>query len=345
MDYSNLTLDNFYNLLFDEEDYICFGETLKSTKVDHHRFPYGRTRRWFTVNALDSKEDRKPTETYHNKNKPRRADCNVVKYRNIMIEMDSCSIPEQKVHIRESGMPYSTCVYSGGKSLHFIISLETPLETEEEYRCWWKAIFKIMSNRGAGLDKSTVNPSSFSRCPNSYREDKAQIQHLLKVNTRVKNDDMLAWFKGHGILPGDFKRQVVFEDVMNNVPKVDSNATDAERFEVVKRFMKNDPYVKGNINNWQFKAGCVCKAVGLREDIATEFIKEQFGPIDKRGAISSAYKKTVDVIRVKTTAEWLESKTEAEYKVYLAETKDLVPMTLAQYKVYAKTKWRLEGKK
>jgi phage gp16-like protein len=345
MDYSNLTLDNFYNLIFDEDDYICFGEKLSSTRVNHYRFPYGRTKSWFTVNPLDPKEDRNPTKEWHRKDRPRRADCNVVKYRNIMIEMDSCPIPEQKVHIRESQMPYSTCVYSGGKSLHFIISLVTPLETEIEYRCWWKAIFKIMANRGAGLDPSSQNPSSFTRCPNVYREDKGQIQHLLKINARVKNEDMIAWFKSQGVTPDDFKREAVYDSVRENVPHVDSNATDAERFEVVKRFMKDDPYVKGNMNNWQFKAGCVCKAVGLREDVATEFIRQQFGPIDKRGAIASAYQKQVNRIQVKTTAEWLEEKTTAEYETYLAETKDLIPMTLDQFKVYSKTKWRLTGKK
>ena len=33
MDYSELTLNDFYDLLFDADDYICFGETLKSTTV------------------------------------------------------------------------------------------------------------------------------------------------------------------------------------------------------------------------------------------------------------------------------------------------------------------------
>jgi hypothetical protein len=344
MDYSELTLDNFYNLLFDEEDHICFGERINSTGVSHHKFPYGRTRRWFTINALDSKEDRNPTESYHRKDRPRRADCNVVKFRNIMIEMDSCSIPEQKVYIKQSGLLYSTCVYSGGKSLHFVISLETPLQSEEEYRCWWKAIYKIMGDLGAGLDKSTVNPSSFSRCPNAYREDKDQTQHLLKINARIKNEDMMDWFESHGVLPSEFKRQVVYETVMNNVPGVASNATDAERFETAKRFMKGDQYVKGNMNNFQFKIACVCKAVGLREDVATELIRQHYGAIDKRGAIASAYKKQVNTIQVKTTAEWLEEKKGLEYNTYLKETQDLVPMTLNQYKVYSKTKWRIKGK-
>ena len=342
MDYSNLTLDNFYNLLFDEDDHTCFGGKLNSTGVNHYKFPYGRTLSWFTVNALDPKEDRRPTKSYHRKDRPRRADCNIIKFRNIMIEMDTCSIPEQKVYIKESRMPYSTCVYSAGKSLHFIIALETPLQTEEEYRCWWKAIDKIMKNLGAKIDPSSVNPSSFSRCPNAYREDK--IQHLLKINARIKNDDMLEWFKTHGVSPADFKRQVVYETVMNNVPGVASNATDAERFETAKRFMKGDQYVKGNMNNFQFKIACVCKAVGLRQDVATEFIRQHYGAIDKRGAISSAYERQVNAISVKTTAEWLEEKTVGEYKVYLGETEDTVPMTLEQFKVYSKTKWRIKGK-
>jgi hypothetical protein len=344
MDYSELTLNDFYDLLFDADDHICFGETLKSTAVNHHRWPHGRTRRWFTINALHPKEDRNPTEPYHAKGKPRRADCNIIKFRNIMIEMDSCSIPEQKVHIKQSKFPYSTCVYSGGKSLHFIVSLETPLESEEEYRCWWKAIYKIMGNLGASLDKSTVNPSSFSRCPNAYREDKGQIQHLLKVNERVKNEVMVDWFASHGVSPADFKRQIIFENIMGSVSGVASNATDAERFEVVKRFMKGDECVKGNMNNFQFKAACVCKAAGLTEAVATEFIRVNFGPIDKRGAIASAYKKTVDAIQVKTTAEWLEEKIVGEFKVYLSQTEDTKPMSLEQFKVYSKTKWRIKGK-
>jgi len=300
--------NQFYDLLFDEDDYTCFGGKLNSTRVNHYKFPYGRTLSWFTINALHPKEDRNPTEVYHRKDRPRRADCNVIKYRNIMIEMDSCSIPEQKVYIKQSRMPYSTCVYSAGKSLHFIISLETPLQSEEEYRCWWKAIDKIMKNLGAKIDPSSVNPSSFSRCPNAYREDKGQIQHLLKVNERVKNEVMVDWFASHGVSPDDFKRQAVYETVMNSAPLFDSKATDAERFEVVKRFMKDEPYVKGNINNWQFKAGCLGKAVGLSESVFTSFVRDQFGPIDRRGAISSAYKKQVDKIQVKTKAEWLEEK-------------------------------------
>lgn len=342
MDYSNLTLDNFYDLLFDPEDHTCFGGNVKSTGVYHYKIPYGRTLNYFTVNALHSTEDLNPTEPYHRKNRPRRADCNVMKYRNIMIEMDSCGIPEQKVHIRESKMPYSTCVYSGGKSLHFIIALETPLQSEEEYKCWWMAIDKIIKNLGAKIDPSSVNPSSFSRCPNVYRENKGQTQHLLKINTRIKNQVMEDWFESHGVLPSQFKRQAVYDTVMNNVFDLGTNATDSEKFETAKRFMKNEEYVKGNMNNFQFKIACVCKAVGLSESAATDFIRQHYGAIDKRGAISSAYKKQVHAIRVKTTEEWLEEKKAAEYNTYLQGTKDLVPMTFNQYKIYEKTKWRIK---
>jgi hypothetical protein len=88
----------------------------------------------------------------------------------------------------------------------------------------------------------------------------------------------------------------------------------------------------------------VCKAAGLTEGVATEFIRVNFGPIDKRGAIASAYKKTVDAIHVRTTAEWLEEKIVGEFKVYLSETEDTKPMSLEQFKVYSKTKWRIKGK-
>jgi hypothetical protein len=345
MDYSNLTLDGFYNLIFDPEDWTCFGNKVQETGVTPHNSPFGRTKKWFAINPLDSKFDRCPTEGWHKQDKPRRAKCNVTKFRNIMIEQDSCPIPDQKAHIKAVRFPYSTCVYSGGKSLHFIVSLETPLANETEYRCWWKAIFKIFSDNGASLDPATVNPACFSRCPNAFREDKGQTQHLLKLNSRVKNSDMMAWFASHGVNPSDFRPQVVYEDIAAADLRLPSTATDAQRFEVAKAFMKDDACVKGNINNFQFKIACVCKAVGLSETTATEFIRQHFGPIDKRGAISSAYTRSVVPIRVKTTEEWLEEKMAADYDAYLRETEDKTPMTLGEFKCYSKTKWRITKSK
>jgi hypothetical protein len=59
--------------------------------------------------------------------------------------------------------------------------------------------------------------------------------------------------------------------------------------------------------------------------VATDFIRQNYGAIDKRGAISSAYKKQVSTIQVKTTREWLAEKREEDNR-----TKNQIKADLAK---------------
>lgn len=113
---------------------------------------------------------------------------NIAEYRNILVEMDTGSIEEQWKHIEGSKLPWTTCVYSGGKSLHFIISVEDGLGTLEFYNKIALIICKAL-----GADTSTINPNRLSRLAGSVREDTGLEQELVEVRKSIRFADLLNW--------------------------------------------------------------------------------------------------------------------------------------------------------
>jgi len=102
----------FVDLLFDPGQKTCFSKDAKGTMV---REPKGQDL-FFCINALNPEEDTCPTEKYHRAGRPRRADGNVVCYRNFLVEIDTMPV-EQQMHYVKNRLPFTTAVYSGGKSL------------------------------------------------------------------------------------------------------------------------------------------------------------------------------------------------------------------------------------
>src|SRR4051812_31330148 len=104
----------FYEVLFDPGQSTCFTVSPRGTAVmpviPESERPRARYN-YFSINALDARADRDPSESYHAPNKPRRADHNVVCFRNILIEMDSGTLGEQLALLPSTGIPWSTCVW------------------------------------------------------------------------------------------------------------------------------------------------------------------------------------------------------------------------------------------
>jgi len=117
-----------------------------------------------------------------------RSDSNVNVYRNLIFECDSLPIEQQLDIIRQSELPFSTCVYSGNKSYHYIISLDTPLISEETYRLAWRRIYAKLElvagkSNSPVFDPSTKNPSRLSRFPFALRDEVEQS--LIECNGRI----------------------------------------------------------------------------------------------------------------------------------------------------------------
>ncbi len=171
---------DFIAVLFDADEQTCWGRTKFDTRVSPLVDDLAL---FFSINPL----------------KDRRLDINVTAYRSILIEIDTGTIEEQKKIIDQ--IPFSTLVFSGGKSLHAIISLEEPLKTREEYDDLVKAVYIKVPE----ADKTAKNPSRFSRVPEAVRENGVK-QDLIAVRNRVKNSTVYEWA---GVTPSTLGTRVL----------------------------------------------------------------------------------------------------------------------------------------
>lgn len=120
-----------------------------------------------------------------------RKDANVATFRNIVIELDKGTVEAQLAYIKHIELPHSTLTFSGGKSVHCIISLETPAADIAEYRRWVELAYTSYGQNK--LDSSCKNPSRLTRLAGAMRKDKKVVQTSLYVGHRIPNDTFFAW--------------------------------------------------------------------------------------------------------------------------------------------------------
>lgn len=157
-------MDNFIRTLFDKDEQTCFSQTPYGTELSSAP----QLDIFFSINPMHTS----------------RADANVTYYRNILLEIDSLPLDEQLRYM--DGIPVTSIVYSGGKSYHFIISLEQPCKTREEYDLLVKRLHKLLPE----VDPTTKNPSRFSRLPGAIRPDTGKLQELIYLGNRVNNGQL-----------------------------------------------------------------------------------------------------------------------------------------------------------
>src|ERR1700678_1759888 len=175
--------EHFLVTLFDAEDCTCFSATPRGTDI--FAFSYGINNvnaAFFSINPMDSSKTR--------------ADSSVIKYRNILVEFDKMPLNQQDRYVTEIKMPFSTAVFSGSKSVHYIISLEEPLADEQIYRSMVKRVYKAVGEDK--VDVSCKNPSRFSRMPGHIRLDTGKEQELLTVKSRVPLSTLESWLESRG---------------------------------------------------------------------------------------------------------------------------------------------------
>jgi len=260
----------FLEVLFDREDYTCYSLTPRGVNISwaHYIVGIDDNAAFFSINAMNQEKTR--------------ADSSVIKYRNILIEMDKVPLEKQDQHITEIGMPYSTAVYSGSKSIHYIISLETELQDEQIYRSMVKRVYSAVGNNL--VDHNCKNPSRFSRLPGHIRSDTGKEQKLLAVKERVSNLILEQWLQGRGVGP---------EEVWDNLtPEPRSTFKNPSRlYGATKNFlMFGAP--RGEWNPRLFKASADLCRCGYTEDEAISELMKITGVLDMfdRRTIESAFK-------------------------------------------------------
>lgn len=281
-----MSTEEFYKVLFDEGEQTVFGYNIYETKptVINKIGPAVKEKyQFFVINPIQKQKTRSIKGVQH--------------FRNFMFEIDEdqngnvVSIEKQKEIITESQLPWTTCTYSGGKSLHWIVSLAQPVDDAIQYRIWWKMMVTILNRTAKKLghelvfDSNVKDPSRFSRAANSMR-DNGKKQDLVSIRTRVTQEEVMRWFSNN---------EVRFEDHIPKPTKFDlsevtGTTDDKERFEyIINVLMRNQEYVKGNMNAWQFTFARLARRTGMTQDNVRYYIQSHCGEVDHRDPIGSAY--------------------------------------------------------
>lgn len=118
----------------------------------------------------------------------------VTAYRNFLFESDSSTLVAQYQQILKlsESLPISTVTFSGGKSYHFIVSLQDtpPFAVGEEsgsrkYSMLWRALASyITANSTLIPDPSTKDPARLTRTPNAVRKLKGTTQTAIDWKPR-----------------------------------------------------------------------------------------------------------------------------------------------------------------
>lgn len=113
----------------------------------------------------------------------------VTAFRSFMFEIDSLTIKEQMKLVMDRNIPYSLCVFSGGKSLHFIITLTEDLPNLQIYKFYAEWLLKTIPE----ADQNTKNPSRGMRFPGVIRPDTGKKQVLVKHQGRINTEKFIQY--------------------------------------------------------------------------------------------------------------------------------------------------------
>ena len=110
---------------------------------------------------------------------------NVPVLRNFLIEFDKLPLEEQMPFMESTQIPWSTCVYSAGKSYHFVISLKEPISGLLQYKDVFYRLHYLCKEKN---DRACSDPGRFTRFPNSIRN--GRVQQIIELRDRIDNKDL-----------------------------------------------------------------------------------------------------------------------------------------------------------
>jgi hypothetical protein len=103
------------------------------------------------------------------------SDNDVSAFRHVLVEFDDLPKPEQEKRLRDSGLPITVLIDSGGKSIHGWVRVDAPSRKE------WDARRDLIYSAIPGIDAKNKNPSRYSRLPGAWRSPTSQ-QRLLATS-------------------------------------------------------------------------------------------------------------------------------------------------------------------
>lgn len=222
-----------------------------------------------------------------------RKDDSVTAFRSFLVEIDTGTLKEQKKYIEESGMPYSACVFSGNKSLHYAIVLKEALPGISEWRFFNQWLLNVLPM----IDQQNKNPARHIRFPGNRRKNGKQlIQALVEQKNRVSQEDFFKWLFSHeNVKP--IQRQERSTSLLTGIPDITKLPIDIT--------LKLEMGVTENRNASWFYIACRMAELGFSIDTALQYLGGYFQEdIDFKnrefeGCVTSAYKRIQGDLYVK----------------------------------------------
>lgn len=191
-----------------------------------------------------------------------RGDEGCTAYRNFLVEMDGYELKAQIEYMKRLELPYSAIVFSGSKSMHFLISLDTDLPSEKVWRLFAQWILSI----AALADQQTKNPSRGIRIPGGHRAE--GLQRLVEFKGPVKLSELTAFLKKHpNAMPKEPEKRPVNPDF--NFAHLKDWCID-----LLQNGLKAD---KGRNNQW-YAIAYEFALSGMSEDDTIEVLGRYFTP-------------------------------------------------------------------
>lgn len=165
------TKTKYIDLLFKPDEWVnvCKDSVKEIKTYPVQVLPEGGT--WICVNPLVPSSTRKRA--------------NLHKYRNFLIEFDDIPVEEQLEYVESLGLPYTTAVFSGNKSVHFVIALSTDISVE-----YYIDIQNRLKKCVEKCDKSCLEPARLTRMP-------GPVQTLLASKEKVDIEELEGWLSKH----------------------------------------------------------------------------------------------------------------------------------------------------
>ena len=310
----------FLEVLFDIDDKVAFGMDDKSAckpiaPLPEWKFTQANK---FCINPLKNWRDA----------------ANVTQINSLLFEMDKdennkvIPVKEQVKMFLNSGIPYSTLVFSGTKSVHCIVRFTEPIE-QKWFRSWWKAINRVLIAKGLPIDPHTMIIPQLSRVPGSIRVDKdedgndvlGKEQKLIHINRRVTQDEVREWLSTNG----EEVREPYVPPVRLYEPDMNAQVDDKELWQAAYNMnaKKHNEYnATAPSGNWMYLIDLAnyFYRVDLNLNAAISICNTEFGtkalsssgqffieePLTK--GYTWAEKNGLEKIKVTSKKEWMEEK-------------------------------------
>lgn len=193
-----------------------------------------------------------------------RQDMSCTAFRSFLVEMDYGPIADQLVYAKQIKLPYSAAIFSGNKSIHFLITLDQDLPS---YKVYYQMAEWIL-NIATMADPLTKNPSRSIRIPGHYREP-GKLQELMEIRGPVKLQDLGNWLKMHPeAKPLEAEKREISDtpiDLRNVKPWV------------AYKLANGLDVTQGRNRQW-FAIACEFALGGYDEDGAIDFLRNYFVP-------------------------------------------------------------------